>query len=250
MSDTETEFDPFEDEQPEGDEGEEQASTQEGDEGQSEGEPTGDPNEAAQNQEGEGEPAGDPNAEGDGKTEKMIPESRFKAALKDVTDERDRLAQENTSLKAKPAAMIPDQNADPEGWGRHVRLETSKQIMSETHKDYNDKIKHFQEMAAANPHLNEIVANHAMPAKFAYDLAARDMEIRELSGLKTSDEWKQFQTWKAAQAQQSQQQPQKSKVVADVTSKLPTNLNRATSASNLRTDASSNDDDELFKGAL
>ena len=125
--------------------------------------------------------------------EKQIPESRFKAAIKDVQDKLDEALQENAQLKAVEA---PDRNEDPEGYEAHLRLEMSKQLMSEFKDDYQEKMLHFREMAKNSPHLNNVVAIHELPAKLAYDLATRDLEIREMTEARQSDEWKEFQEFK------------------------------------------------------
>lgn len=171
--------------------------------------------------------------------EKMIPESRFKAAIKDVQDKLDAALQETAKLKATP---VPDRESDPDGYERHLRLEMSKSLMREFKPDYVEVIKHYQEMAKVNPSLNQMVADHELPAKFAYDLAKRDMEIRELTEARNSDEWKEFQEFKKNKGK---------KTVADELAeptnkapKLPKNLNRATGV-NQKARALS-DDDYLF----
>lgn len=128
--------------------------------------------------------------EEDSQSDKMIPEHRFKAALKNVTDELDAAKAELAKMKAQPA---PDRNSDPDGYDLHQRVETSKAIMAETHTDYNDVIRHYQEMEKSNPLLAQVVAAHPIPAKHAYDIAKKDMEIRELSSLKQSSDWAEFQ---------------------------------------------------------
>ena len=131
MSDTEleTNFDPFEEESNDeanqnADEGAGKDESQNADEGNSADEPNGGEAEGQTDGNPEGEPAA--NDKDGNKPEKMIPESRFKAALKDVTEERDALRAENAKFKAAP---IPDMTTDPEGYIQHVRLETSKRIM-------------------------------------------------------------------------------------------------------------------------
>lgn len=198
-------------------------------------------------QQGE-ETAEPPAANGDNKVsqpEKMIPESRFKAALKDVNaklTERDR---ELATLKAQPA---PDRATDPDGYDRHVRIETSKAIMMETHEDYDEKIAHFQKMAETSPSLNEIVGNHAIPAKFAYDLAKKDMEITELSNLKDDPEYKEFQEYKKQKANSADTAAKlSSEKPAKAASKVP-NLNRNATAASIAKDKASDESDDLWTG--
>lgn len=190
-------------------------------------------------------------------SDKMIPEHRFKAALKDVND---KLEAANAKLAQMESRPVPDREADPDGYDLHMRMETSKAIMAETHTDYNDVIRHYQEMEKANPFIAQAVAAHPIPAKHAYDIAKKDMEIRELSTLKQSDDWTQFQEFKkqkekeakeaakaaSAAAKGAEQQEQQSGVKA--VSKVP-NLNRATDVS-AKKPAKVDEDDELFAGAL
>lgn len=245
MSDTE--FDPFEEDQQseEGAEGQEAEGAEQQAEGAEQSEQQGAEQEEGSESQGENteEP---PNSEEDKSktTEKMIPESRLKAALKDVNEKLEKITAENMQLKAKPA---PDPNTDPDGYALHNRIEISKQIMRDAVPDYNEKIAHYQEMAALNPLLNEAVKAAANPAKYAYDIAKKDMEIREVVEARGSDEWKQFQEWK----KNGGKQPIKN---ADVAEQLRTpgkspasqvpNLNRATNTNNSK--AKSEDDDYLF----
>lgn len=157
--------------------------------------------------------------------EKVIPESRFKAAIKNLQDQLDGALQENANLKAQ-SNPPPNRDEDPEGHEAHIRLEMSKSLMMEFKEDYVEVIKHYQEMAKTNPQLNEMVAKAELPAKLAYDLAKRDMEIREVVEARNSDEWKEFQEFKKNKGK---------KDVANELAKtsntalnLPKNTNRAT----------------------
>lgn len=182
------------------------------------------------------------------KAEKMIPESRLKAALKDVTEKLDAA---QSKLAEYEKSNVPDKEKDPEGYDLHLRMEASKLVMREAHTDYDEVIAHYVEMAKVNPKLNEAVAEHKVPAWFAYKLAKEDMELQEVRNVRSSDDWKQFQEWKKKKAEEAANPP-----VDDVSKKLTEgsvakvpNLNRATSVSKAVA-KSSDDDDELFKGAL
>lgn len=232
----ETNFDPFEETPPQTDENDAPAETQEEDEvsDKEEGE-----EESTDEAETEDEPAGETEDKTNSK-EKMIPESRFKAALKDVQEKMESVLQENAKLKATPA---PDRENDPEGYEKHLRLEMSKALMREFKPDYVEVITHYQEMAKLNPSLNQMVADHELPAKFAYDLAKRDLEIRELTEARNSDEWKEFQEFKKNKG--------KATIADDLVSqnpalKLPKNLNRATASKKLGNRVHSDDEDYLF----
>ena len=200
---------------------------------------------------GEGEEAAGTPPEGeDGDSAnkgKMIPEHRFKAALKEANEKYEALAQENAALKATP---IPDKATDPEGHALHIRMEASKEVMREMKPDYETVIKHYVEMAKGNPDLNQKVADAPLPAKFAYDLAKKDMELRELAAMKDSPEYKEFQEWKKTKAAPATPEAEQSKVnkqVTDGLSKVP-NLNRATNVT--KSNAKIQEDDGLFEGAL
>lgn len=231
----ETNFDPFEvetttqeEEAPaETEEVEEQSDEEEGEE------------ESTDEAETEEEPTGETEDKTNSK-EKMIPESRFKAALKDVQEKMESVLQENAKLKATPA---PDRENDPDGYEKHLRLEMSKSLMREFKPDYVEVITHFQEMAKLDPTLNQRVADHELPAKFAYDIAKKDMEIRELIKARDSDEWKEFQEFKKNKG--------KATIADDLVSqnpalKLPKNLNRATASKKLGNRIHSDDEDYLF----
>lgn len=162
-------------------------------------------------QEGEGTTAETPAAEGVQKqeqSEKMIPESQLKAALRNVTKERDDARRE---LAAKNAPPAPDGTKDPEGRRLYDKMEMSREMAIRQYGEqtYNEAIEHFHEMAKATPSLYDVIAKDTHPAQMAYDLAMKDKELTELEGLKGSDEWKQFQEWKktggAAPAQGAQQ---------------------------------------------
>jgi hypothetical protein len=204
-------------------------------------------------EEGAKEEPPEPPAEGQedqkvSKAEKMIPESRFKAALKDATEKLEAAQAELSQLKATP---VPDKETDPEGYDLHVRMEASKAAMRATHADYQDVINHYAEMAKVNPFLNEAVAKHPVPAKYAYELAKEDLRIQRLRALEDSDEYKEFKEWKASQPAKTEpsEAPSEeiSKKLASGAPKVP-NLNRATNVS-LEAKRPS-EDDELFKGAL
>lgn len=171
--------------------------------------------------------------------EKSIPVHRHKAALKDVTEKLRKAEQELAAAKAQPA---PDRTKDPEGHERYMRIEVSKNIMRDAYADYDETITHFNEMLADTPALANAVADHPNPAKYAYDLAKKDLEIRDLSSLKSSDDWKQFQEWKKQQADAAKPKPKEVPVAA----KVP-NINRATNVNKPSRNADS--DDALWKGA-
>ena len=179
---------------------------------------------------------------GKSKTDKMIPESRLKAAINDLTQKHQ---QELAELKAQPA---PDPKTDPEGADLHYRIETSKAIMRDAFPDYNEKIAKYQEMVKTNPELNKAVSASSNPAKFAYDLAARQIEIEELQALKNSPDFDEFQKWKKDKAKAEKKSKQVDKVLdaANKGSKKPPNLNRATDVSKA---AKKSSDDDLFADA-
>jgi len=183
------------------------------------------------------------------KAEKMIPESRFKAALKDATEKLEAANKELATFKAQP---VPDKNSDPEGYDLHVRMEASKAAMRATHEDYQEVIEHYKELADENPLLNDMVSRHPIPAQYAYQIAKESMRINKLRELESSQEWKQFQEWKKTAVSSSENPPTASDKVSSQLSrdkpKVPPNLNSATNVS--KAAQRRENDDELFRGAL
>lgn len=176
---------------------------------------------------------------------KMIPEHQFKAALKNVTEERDALRREADSRKT---IEVPDREADPDGYDLHVRMSTSRRMMRDLVPDYDEVVQHYNEMAEANPMLNNAVAAAPAPAKFAYDLAKKDLEMQELSNFKQSDEYKAFTAWKKAAGKTDKTSTDVAQKLTEGTTKVP-NLNRNTNVKSLSS-AKAADDDELFEGKL
>lgn len=199
----------------------------------------------------------DPDAVTDEKTgKKFIPEHRFKAALKKVTDELEAKNAKLAEYEKPEPIQAPDKDVDPQGFELHTRMEASKQVMMDLRPDYQEKINHFAVMAESNPLLNQAVASHPIPAKLAYDIAAKDLEIKEALALKESDDWKEFQEFKKNKAANVTVQTSETKLGQTIANGLRTvpNLNRSTNASpnrNVRRSSSISDaDEDLFKGAL
>lgn len=187
----------------------------------------------------------------DAKTgQKMIPEHRFKAALKEVTDKLDAATEE---LQKYTAIPVPDKETDPEGHDLHVRMKASSDVMREMRPDYQEVINHYAKMAESNPLLNQAVAADPLPAKLAYDIAKKDLELKELAGLRESDDWKKFQEWKKTQTTSATPPTQQAALNETVTRGLKAvpNLNRSTNASpNRNVRKGDTADDDLFRGAL
>jgi len=182
------------------------------------------------------------------KAEKLIPESRLKAAVKDVTEERDRLRAELEQKNAKPA---PDPNVDPEGAELHDRIEISKAMCRDVYSDYDEKAKYFNDvMLPANPALANAVAAHRTPAKLAYDLAKKAMEIDEITKVKDSPEWKAFQEFKknGGKTVGDRLTEGAKKKTVSAANKVP-NLNKKASA-NPNRGKQSDEDDSLFDDAV
>lgn len=185
---------------------------------------------------------------------KLIPEHRFKAALKKVTDELEAKNAKLAEYEKPEAAPVPDKETDPEGYALHMRMDASKTIMMDLVPDYQEKINHFAVMAESNPLLNQAVASHPIPAKLAYDIAKKDLEIKEALAIKDSEDWKAFQEFKKAKKVEivDDQQTTLANTVKKGLRAVP-NLNRSTNASpnrNVRKTSTGDYDDDLFKGAL
>jgi len=238
MAEEETNFDPFEEEEVITEE--EEPTPKEEPEEEPKGTEKEDPKDDVEETPADAtEPKGE--KEEETKEEKMIPESRFKAAIKDVQSKLDQSLEENAKLTATPA---PDRSEDPDGYEKHLRLNMSRDLMRKFNDDYDETIKHYQEMAEANPSLNKMVEDNELPAKFAYDLAKRDMEIRELSEARGSDEWKEFQEWKKSDKTETKTETVAESLASQepAADSLPKNLNRATSTKPKPGSSLSNDD--------
>lgn len=184
--------------------------------------------------------------------EETVPVSRMKAALADINAKWEKDRQELAQLKAQP---LPDPKDDPDGFSLQVRIETSKKIVSEFYADYDEKIQHFTELAKINPALNNAVAASHNPAKMAYDIATRDLELKELTTLKDSDEWKEFQAWRKEKASKANEKVAQT-VVENLKSNpeqgkkaIPPNLTRVSNMVQKKGQRFE-EDDELFAGAL
>lgn len=199
----------------------------------------------------------DPETVTDEKGQKFIPEHRFKAALKSATERAEKAEAEAAKLNQPAPIEIPDKETDPEGHAQHIRMEASVSVMREMRSDYQEVINHYATLAKDNPLLDQAVAADPLPAKLAYDIAKRDLEIKKVDEVLKSGEWDKFQEWKKTAGdpnkQSSEQQTKQTKTVANGLGAVP-NLNRSTNASpnrNVRTRSNSSDaDDDLFKGAL
>lgn len=187
----------------------------------------------------------------DAKGQKLIPEHRFKAALKSAS-ERAEKAEAALAERDKVVIPVPDKQSDPEGHARYVRMEASVEVMREMRPDYQEVIEHYAEMARDNPLLDQAVDAAPLPAKLAYDIAKKDLEIKEALKLKDTDEWKEFLEFKKSKAAQTTTKEETSlnKKVSEGLRAVP-NLNRSTNAApsrNIR-NASSDNEDSLFSDA-
>jgi hypothetical protein len=81
----------------------------------------------------------------------------------------------------------PDLFVDPKGFTEglkndlkntllHERINLSRELLMETKQDYAEKEAKFVELAQANPALVSQMNSSANPAKFAYDLAKKELE--------------------------------------------------------------------------
>lgn len=182
---------------------------------------------------------------------KFIPEHRFKAALKKVTDELEATKGKLAEHEKPEPIPVPDKDTDPDGHALHTRMEASQMVMRDLVPDYQEKIDHFAKMAESNPLLNQAVAAHAIPAKLAYDIAAKDLEIKEALNIKGSDDWKKFQEWQKTQKEQPQvdEQAKLGEKVKNGLGRTVPNLNRSTNASpnrNVRKVSAAGGDDPLW----
>ena len=175
------------------------------------------------------------------KSEKFIPEHRFKAALKNVADERDALKDELKRLKG-------DNVEEPDVAGRILgeRINMSREIMLETKEDYEDMENVFIELAKDDETLVTKMNAAQNPAKFAYKTAKEHLEIKSLKETRDSGDWKAFQEWKKQQekaAKEPIETPQDKRKKAALS--VP-DLNKATAA---KPKDAPPEEENVFKGA-
>lgn len=84
----------------------------------------------------------------------------------------------------------PDPRDDPEGYEKHVRqkverenwekrVTTSRERMLEKHADFEEKERHFVQLAQQSPDLVKQMNEHPDPAAFAYEKAQEDLSSKE-----------------------------------------------------------------------
>lgn len=162
------------------------------------------------------------------KAEKFIPEHRFKAALKNVTDERDALT-ERLKTYERGQQVEPDLSQVL----LNERINQSRELMSELKEDYEEKETIFIDLAKADPALVEKMQKSSNPAKFAYNTAKEHLEVEDLKKLKGSDEFTEFQKWKAEKEDEAKKPKVEAETVEEKRKKdaLSTpNLNKVSSA--------------------
>lgn len=118
-------------------------------------------------------------------------ESWTKSAYLDEKRKRQELEEKLAALEKPRAKDDVDLFADPEGFKQSLREEMkqeaysirsgiSREILMENKTDYLEKEAKFLEMAKADPSLAQKVMAHANPAKFAYETAAKQMQLDEI----------------------------------------------------------------------
>lgn len=120
----------------------------------------------------------------------------LRAALKDERRKRQDFQKELDALKTaqqQPSQPEepPDRDLDPEGYERwqenqrvqerfHDRVVMSQELMRSQHSDYDDVEAAFLEAMKQNPALQVQLAQHPMPAKFAYEEGKRQKFLQEI----------------------------------------------------------------------
>lgn len=246
-------FDDSEDKEVETEESNTEAETEEEETEESEDESDEDESEEETDEseeESEGEEESETPNDKAAAVEKFIPESRFKAAIANVSNELD---ETKRKLAQYETAKVPNKEEDPEGHAVHMKTVMSAHIMRKAYPDYDAKVGHFKEMAKNNPMLNNIVAASDIPAETAYRIAEEDLEITKLKEVSKSESWAKFQKWEKEQAKLAKANaPEKEKAEGSkkVDEKLTKvlrvpNLNKATSVSKRL----SSKDDDVFAGS-
>lgn len=130
---------------------------------------------------------------------KEAEESWTKTAVLDERRKRQELERKIQDLEAKlnpppEPKKAPDVFEDPEGYTKHLRSEVSTMILTERinlsrammeaqFKDYPEKEKVFLELAKSDPSMIEKLRSHPIPAKFAYEQAAKHLQYQEMQNV-------------------------------------------------------------------
>lgn len=137
------------------------------------------------------ETEGEKDAEPPAAEEKSVPY----AALKDERRKRQELEEEIKQLRAqkteKTEEKVPDPIEDPEGYKNFmdnsqkreslsIKINLSRDIMLDSHTDYEEVEKTFIDLAKANPFLVHQMNASPNPARFAYKTAKEHLEIQQL----------------------------------------------------------------------
>lgn len=131
------------------------------------------------------------------------PESWTKTAVIDERRKRQEFEKKYQELEAEIAALKqprqqeakverPDVFDDAEGAFKHTekdfdrklfeqRVNITKEIVKEKHADFDDMERHFLEMSKSNQALIEKLVSVPNPARFAYETAKNDLEVKKLS---------------------------------------------------------------------
>lgn len=137
----------------------------------------------AQPEEAESEPPSD--NEGESVPRQALLDERRKR--QEAQEEAERLKREYGIQQDEEA---PDPRDDPEGYEKYVRQKVerenwekrvtqSRERMLEKHADFEEKEKHFVQLAQQNPDLVKQMNEHPDPAGFAYEKAQEDMSSKE-----------------------------------------------------------------------
>ena len=120
-----------------------------------------------------------------------------KASIKDERAKRQELEKRAIELESKlkeleqPQAEKPDFYTDPdkrlaverqeiELKLQRAKIDMSEMLVKQTHQDYDEVVKAFEEAATANPFLAQQMLNHANPALFAYQEGKKHIQIKDM----------------------------------------------------------------------
>lgn len=176
----------------------------------------------------------------EGKSEKLIPEHRMKAALRSASEKIDALRDENRRLKGEE----PD--ADLSEVLLNQRINMSREIMIETKPDYEEMENVFAELAKEDESLISKMRNAQNPAKFAYKMAKEHLEVQDLRKTKESDDWKSFQKWKEEQAKKPQDNVES---IQEKRKKAALSVPDLTKATAVKPKDDDEDEDNVFRGS-
>lgn len=110
----------------------------------------------------------------------LVDERRKRQALEQQLQEYQKPKEEKVDLFADPDRFVDDVNQRIKEVERTTRINLSREMVMSSKADYEEKETKFVEMAQQNPYLIQQMNQSSNPAKFAYDTAAKQLQVDEV----------------------------------------------------------------------